>query len=310
MREEIVIGSRGSALALWQANAIDGMLRARFPGLRVRVEIIHTTGDKNLDTALSRIGDKGLFTKELESALLERRIHLAVHSLKDLATSLPPGLTLAAVTRRHRPEDVLVAPEGMTLAKLPAGATVASGSLRRRAQLLHLRPDLNIVDVRGNVPTRLQKYRTNKWDGMILAAAGLERLDLAHEIAEVIPPTTMIPAVGQGALGIETRGDDEDVIAMVRELEHPETRSAAMAERALLRELEGGCQVPIGAFATVQGKKIRLDGVIASLDGKHLVRDRIEGAVLDAERLGAELAARLADAGGREILEEIRRAAD
>lgn len=303
---ELVIGSRGSALALWQANAVDAMLRERFPDLVVKIEIIHTTGDKILDTALSSIGDKGLFTKELESALLDRRIDLAVHSLKDLATAVPEGLSLAAITRRHRPEDALVAPAGTTIASLPRGGRVASGSLRRRAQLLALRPDLEIVDVRGNVPTRLEKYRANGWDGMILAVAGLERLGLGHEIAEVIPATTMIPAVGQGALGIEIRSDDEVTRALVRELDHAETHLATLAERALLRALEGGCQVPIGAYAKIEGDRLTLDGMIAALDGSRLLRDRIDGSAGSAERLGSELAERLAAAGGEEILAGIR----
>jgi hydroxymethylbilane synthase len=306
---EIVIGSRGSALALWQAHAVEGMLQERFPGLAVRIEIIHTTGDKILDTSLSRIGDKGLFTKELELALLDRRIDLAVHSLKDMATAVPEGLALSAITRRHRPEDALVAPAGTTIATLPEGGTVGSGSLRRRAQLLRLRPDLNVVDVRGNVQTRLEKYRTNGWDGMILAVAGLERLGLGDAIAQVIPPTTMLPAVGQGALGVETRDGDHEIVDLVGALDHAETHAATLAERALLRALQGGCQVPIGAYAVTDGERLEMDGMIASLDGTRLVRDRIEGNAADAERLGTELAARLAASGGEEILAEIRESA-
>jgi len=303
---EIIIGTRGSALALWQAHAVESILRSNYPDLTVRLEIINTTGDKILDTALSAIGDKGLFTKELESALLDHRADIAVHSLKDMQTRLPDGLTLASVTERERAEDVLVAREGLTLETLPEGATVATGSLRRRAQLLGLRPDLRIVDVRGNVQTRLKKYHDNGWDGMILAYAGLHRLELSEEIAQVIPTSVMIPAVGQAALGIEAREEDEETLELLRGIEHAETRACIEAERALLRRLEGGCQVPIGAHATLKGDRLTLHAVIASIDGARVIRDSAEGSVDDADRIGTELGNRLHDVGGEEILEEIR----
>jgi len=303
---EIVIATRGSALALWQAHAVEEMLRARFPETMVRLEEISTTGDRILDSPLAHIGDKGLFTKELELALLERRAHIAVHSLKDMQTRLPEGLVLAAVTRRHRPEDALVAAPGTTLENLPPGATVATGSLRRAAQLLAYRPDLQVVDVRGNVGTRLEKYRINGWQGMILAVAGLERLGYGGEIARVIPTSVITPAAGQGALGIEARGDDVELLAMLREIEHPETRRCIEAERGLLRRLEGGCQVPIGAHAVLDGDTLRLDAVIAALDGRSLVRGSAAGPAEDAERVGVELGERLMARGGLEILEAIR----
>lgn len=303
---EIIIGTRGSALALWQARAVESTLQSKYPDLRVRLEIINTTGDRILDTALSAIGDKGLFTKELESALFDRRADIAVHSLKDVQTQLPDGLTLAAVTERERVEDVLVARDGITLETLPEGAVVATGSLRRRAQLLGLRPDLTIVDVRGNVQTRLKKYHDNGWDGMILAYAGLHRLDLSGEIAQIIPPSVMIPAVGQGALGIEARADDTETLQLLSGIEHSETRVGVEAERALLRRLEGGCQVPIGANATLHDGLLTLHAVIASIDGNRVIRDSASGPFADAERIGIELGERLYNAGGNEILEQIR----
>ncbi|MCE7933069.1 MAG: hydroxymethylbilane synthase [Chlorobi bacterium CHB2] len=302
----LIIGTRGSALALWQAHAVQGMLQSRYPELDVRIEIIHTTGDAILDKPLSNIGDKGLFTKELEVALLDGRIHLAVHSLKDLPTKLPDGLMLAAVTERERPEDALVAPAGTTIETLPHGGTVATGSLRRRSQLLRLRPDLNVVDVRGNVQTRLEKYRTNGWDGMILAYTGLHRLGLAEQIAQIIPTQQMIPAVGQAALGLETRADDATTLALLREIEHPPTRTCTDAERALLRTLEGGCQTPIAGHATLAGNQLTLHAMIASLDGRTIITRHTSAPVANAEELGTQLAKELLELGGKEILEGVR----
>ncbi|MDB5034459.1 MAG: Porphobilinogen deaminase [Chlorobi bacterium] len=303
---ELVIATRGSALALWQARAVEGMLLSAYPDLAVRLEVMSTVGDKVLDSPLSLIGDKGLFTKELETALLDGRADIAVHSLKDMQTRLPDGLVLAAVTERHRPEDALVAPAGTTLDTLRHGAVVATGSLRRRAQLLKIRPDLTIVDVRGNVGTRLQKYVDNGWDGMILALAGLERLGFADRIAQIIPASLMIPAVGQGALGIEARAGDDRVLKILAAIEHSGTRLAVEAERGLLRMLEGGCQVPIGGYATIAGDTLELHGVIASVDGRHLVRDSITGPAAGGEALGGELARRLLAIGGEEILRRMR----
>ena len=303
---ELVIGTRGSALALWQARAVESMLRSSRPDLEVRLEIIQTTGDKILDTSLSAIGDKGLFTKELEAAIFDGRAHIAVHSLKDMQTRLPEGLTVAAVTERELAADVLVAPAGTTLETIRHGGTVATGSLRRRAQLLAARPDLTVVDVRGNVQTRLRKYHDEGWDGMILAYAGLHRLDLGNEIAQIIPTSVMIPAVGQGALGIEARADDTGTMEILAALEHRETRYRVEAERAFLRALEGGCQVPIGAHSVLDGATITLDGVIASIDGRRLVRGTESGPVERAEEMGRELAERLGSGEGGEILEEIR----
>lgn len=303
MSDRLIIGTRGSALALWQSNRVADLLRLRHPGLEVSLEIIETKGDKVLDVALSKIGDKGLFTKELENALLEGRIDLAVHSLKDMQTTLPEGLTLGAVTERADPEDALVAPDGTTIDSLPEGGTVGTGSLRRRAQLLALRPDLKIAEVRGNVQTRLRRYRENGWDGMILARAGLERLDLGGEIAWVIPADVMVPAVGQGALGVEIRADDERTASLVAAVEHGPTRIVAEAERAFLRHLEGGCQAPIAAHGTIEGDRLRLTGLVASLDGKEVIRKTVVGS--QKRETGTELAEELLAEGAGKILEEI-----
>lgn len=296
--DRVVIGTRGSDLAMWQSNAVAGMLRDRYPGLEVEITIIETKGDRILDVALDKIGDKGLFTKELELALLGGEIDLAVHSLKDLQTELPEGLMLGAVTERTNPEDALVAEPGMTLEGLPEDGTVGTGSLRRRALLLSIRPDLNIVDLRGNVPTRLKKYHDNDWDGVILARAGLERLGLDHEIAQIIPPDVMVPAVGQGALGVEIRKENFRVAELLRNIEHAPTRYRAEAERAFLRTLEGGCQAPIGAYATVNGDRLHLTGIYATLDGVRVYREEMEGNVEQAAEMGRILAERVLERSG------------
>ena len=303
MLNHLTIGTRGSDLALWQSNTIATMLRESHPHVEVSLEIIETKGDKVLDIALSKIGDKGLFTKELERALLEKQVDLAVHSLKDMQTLLPDGLTLGAITERANPEDALVAVHGMTVDALPEGGTVATGSLRRRAQLLAMRPDVRVVDLRGNVPTRLRRYHENNWDGIILARAGLERLGLADAIAQVLPTDVMIPAVGQGALGIEIREGDTEVASLLTAINHPITRVAAEAERGFLRRLEGGCQAPIAAYATVNEGSLTLTGMIASLDGKNVVHGSAVGT--DSSEVGIRLAEELLRTGGKDILESI-----
>lgn len=305
------IGTRGSRLALWQAEHVGGLLRAAHPGLVVeRVEIV-TAGDRVLDTALSSIGDKGLFTRELEDALRSRRIDMAVHSLKDLPTALPEGLELGAVVEREDPRDVLVSSAGRRLAELPAGARIGTSSLRRRAQLLARRADLVVVDLRGNVPTRLEKVARGDADATVLARAGLVRLRLVDRISEVLDPEVLLPAVGQGALGIEVRRADERVLRLLAPLDHAPTRIATAAERALLARLEGGCQVPVGALGEAAGGRLRLRGLVADIDGSRVVRDAIEGAAGDAaaaEWLGTSLAERLLAAGAGPILEKLRAA--
>ncbi len=306
----IIIGTRGSQLALWQTTHIREELERRFPALRIEVAVIKTTGDKILDSPLSAIGDKGLFTKEIENALLDRRIDLAVHSLKDLPTVLPDGLQIAAITKREDVRDVFISHPGKNhagLDALPQGAVIATGSLRRKCQLLNLRPDLRIVDIRGNLNTRFAKLDESEWDGMLLARAGVVRLGFAARIAETIPVHRILPAVGQGALAIEVRSGDGEILKITQALASEATTIGTKGERAFLRELEGGCQVPIGTFGRVEENRFVLDGLIGSLDGKRIVRGTIDGPTGEAEELGRELARTLSAGGGREILEEIRR---
>lgn len=305
----ITIGSRGSQLALWQADWTKGELARLIPHLEIEIKIIKTTGDKILDSPLSLIGDKGLFTKEIEHALLEKEIDLAVHSLKDLPTVLPAGLTIGAITPREDMRDAFIGNPHKnieSLEQLPQGATIATGSLRRKSQLLNWRRDLNIVDIRGNLNTRFAKLGESTWEGMILARAGVIRLGFEDRITEVIPFTRILPAVGQGALGIEIREDDDAIRAIVRNLASPSTTYSTLGERAFLRYLEGGCQVPIGTHGRIEQNVFKLDALIASVDGMHLVRGKIHGEPEQSEKLGEQLAKSLYETGGKEILEEIR----
>jgi hydroxymethylbilane synthase len=295
----LVIGSRGSQLALWQAKWIAARLAEC--GHETRIEIIKTTGDKITDVPLAKVGTKGLFTKEIEEALLAGRIDLAIHSLKDLPTEVPAGLALAAVPEREDPRDAIV---GARLSDLPAGAIVGTSSLRRAAQLRVTRPDLVIESVRGNLDTRLRKLDEGQYRAIVLAAAGLTRLGWANRIAEILSPDAMCPAVGQGALAVETRADGEarDICAA---LEHAGTRAAVTAERAVLAALGGGCQVPIGAYAALAGDELRLVGVVIAPDGGNAVRKSSEGRVADAEVIGQRVGQALLNNGGREILEQV-----
>ncbi len=295
----LVIASRGSQLALWQARWVAAQLAAR--SLESRIEIIKTTGDKITDVPLAKVGTKGLFTKEIEEALLAGTADLAVHSLKDLPTELPAGLVLAAVPVREDPRDALV---GRRLADLVEGARVGTSSLRRAAQLRRLRPDLVIESVRGNLDTRLRKLDEGKYDTILLAAAGLKRLGWGDRIAEILPPETMCPAVGQGALAIETRETGAGYAACTA-LDDPATRAAVLAERAVLEALGGGCQVPIGAHATIHSGRLRLHAVVASPDGSEVVTTGAEGAVAEAEALGKQAGAELLDRGARAILDAV-----
>ena len=306
------IGTRGSELALWQATEVARLLRLAHPGLIVERQIIRTVGDRVLGTPLSQIGDKGLFTRELEEALVGGTIDLAVHSLKDLPTRLPDGLELGVVLEREDPRDVLVAPPGVTLATLPPRFRVGTSSLRRRAQLLFRQRDLELLDVRGNLPTRIAKLDRGDYDALVLARAGLVRLGLGDRIAEAIAPELIVPAVGQGALGIETRVGDRRVDDLLAPLEHRPTRLATSAERAFLGRLEGGCQVPIGALATMSGATLTLMGVVADIDGATAVRGSETGEVRDVEGacvLGTRLADGLLGRGAAAILERVRLAA-
>lgn len=311
------IGTRGSALALWQARWVRGELQRLHPGLTIGLEIIKTTGDRILDSPLSMIGDKGLFTREIEQALLRGSIDLAVHSLKDLPTQLPGGLALGAVTEREDVRDVFIPHPGATrrlLSELPAGSVLATGSLRRRAQLLAMGRGFAVVDIRGNLNTRMRRLEESDWAGMILARAGVVRLGWEEKIGETIDPYVMLPAVGQGALGIEVRAEDARTRLLISVLEHTPTRRAATAERALLHRLEGGCQVPLGTIARLEdaggGKqRLVLDGVVATLTGDRVVRGRASGAPEDAERIGTSLAEQLLADGADEILRQIRKGA-
>jgi hydroxymethylbilane synthase len=310
LKQKIIIGSRGSELALWQANFVKKELEKRNKNISVEIKIIKTKGDKILDVALSKIGDRSLFTKELEIELLNKKIDLAVHSLKDLQTEIPKGLKLAAVTKRHNVQDVIISrKKGTTIFNLPDNATVATGSLRRRCQLLHLRPDLNVVELRGNVPSRIKKFIESDWDAIILARAGVERLKLNKHISSIIKADVMLPAVGQGALGIETRADNEIANEIVKSIHHENTYKAVLAERALLKTLEGGCQVPIGAFAEVKSNGLHIDALVGSLDGTITYRKKIRGSKTNPENLGKKLANDLLKAGAKTILKEIYKAA-
>lgn len=306
MRNKIIIGSRGSELALWQANHVKKLLEKKHRSVQVDIKIIKTKGDKILDVSLSKIGDKSLFTKELEIQLLERKIDLAVHSLKDLQTKIPDGLKLAAVSKRHNVEDVLIArKKPTTIHNIRENAVVATGSLRRKCQLLHLRPDITIVDLRGNVPSRIDKFLKSEWDAIILARAGVERLNLKKYISSYISKDEILPAVGQGALGIEIHQDNEFVDEIVQSVHHENTYLAVIAERSLLRTLEGGCQVPIGAFAEVRSNGLYLDAMVGSIDGSLTFRKKVRGPKKDAEKIGNTLAKDLLKAGANKILKEI-----
>jgi len=308
MREHFVIGSRGSKLALWQSEWVRARLAELRPEAEIRIEVIKTSGDVMLDVPLAVIGGKGVFTKELEEALLAEEIDLAVHSLKDLPTTLPDNLAITAVTEREDASDALILREGVaagerSLHGLPQGAVVGTSSLRRQAQLKHLRPDVSIKDLRGNVDTRLRKLDEGGYDAIILASAGLRRLGFERRINASITHAEMLPAVGQGALGIETRANDARTAALVSLLEHAPTRAACTAERALLFALGGGCQVPIAAHAVVEGDTLRLDALVAALDGGRVIRDRVEDDSRHAARAGEALAARLREQGAGELLE-------
>lgn len=305
----VVIGTRGSELALWQAQWVERELRERYPAVAISSIIITTTGDKILDAPLSKIGDKGLFTKEIEKALLDRTIDLAVHSLKDVPTKLEPGLMLGSISAREDVRDVFIshpAKKYSSLNDVPHGGVIATGSLRRKCQLLSHRPDLTIADIRGNLKTRKEKLEQSSWDGMLLAKAGVTRLGWSAMISEVFSPTFILPAVGQGALAIEIRDDDAELRTLIAPLTDAETLQATTGERALLRYLEGGCQIPIGTYGRIEGGQFFLDAIVGSLDGKRIVRGSIAGAPENAAQHGIALAEELLSKGAREILDGIR----
>jgi len=306
MERSLIIGSRGSKLALWQAEQIQAQLRANNSTLSVIIEIIKTTGDVKPDP-LSVIGGKGVFTKELEDALLARRIDIAVHSLKDLPTVVPESLTIAAIGERDDPRDALVLPTQPSIAslsELPTGAVVGTSSQRRLAQLKSKRPDVTVRDLRGNVDTRIRKLDEGQYDALILAAAGLRRLGLQNRISFAIPTDEMLPAVGQGAIAVETRSEDEFAISAVRKLDHAGTRVACLAERSLLRSLGGGCQFPIAAHGVFTSEHLRLDALVATPDGSRILRGSVTGVASQPEELGQLLASQLREAGADALLSE------
>jgi hydroxymethylbilane synthase len=307
--DRLIVGTRGSQLALWQSNHIKSRLTERFPGLEVELRVIKTLGDKILDSPLSKIGDKGLFTKEIERALTEKQIDLAVHSLKDVPTQLPPGLIIGAIPEREDARDVFISHPGKShkrFGELPTWAVIATGSLRRKSQLLNHRPDFRIAEIRGNLNTRMRKLEESDWDGMILAKAGVTRLGWDERITDVLPFEIMLPAVGQGALAIEVRDEDDKTQHIIHALHHEETARAVVGERTLLRVLEGGCQIPIGTYGRVEQGVFTLDAIIGSVDGTSVVRGHISGLPSASAHLGEQLARELLAKGGKEILEGIR----
>ena len=291
---------------MWQACWVVERLKAVNPERNYRIKGICTQGDKILDVALAKIGDKGLFTKELEQALFRGEIDLAVHSMKDLPTALPDGLVIGAVCEREFPGDVLISRDHKTLDELPPDTVIGTSSLRRTAQILHYRKDLKTVNLRGNVQTRLNKLDEKKFDATILAFAGVHRMGLDSRITQVIPYEICLPAVGQGAIAVEAALDNEEIIALVKKIDHSASRQAVSAERAFLKELEGGCQVPIGAYAVIEDGYLRLEGAVVSLDGRDMVRSDLIGGLQEAEEIGIALAGKLIKMGAGEILSKMR----
>jgi hydroxymethylbilane synthase len=301
----IKIGSRGSPLALWQANWIKEQLESQHPDIPVEIVIIKTSGDKIQDVPLAKIGGKGLFVKEIEEALLKKDIDFAVHSMKDMPIKFPFALCIASVTKRENPFDALISRNNIKLNDLPKGAKIGTGSLRRASQLLHYRPDLNLIPLRGNVETRIKKLETEGLDAIILATAGLIRLGWGDKISEIISPEILLPAMGQGAVGIEARKHDVDNQILLADMDDENTHLALDAERAVVTQLEGGCNVPIGAFATIEGNEMTLRGLVASLDGKTLYKKELKGDKVNAVALGNEMGNALLDMGGDKIMHEI-----
>lgn len=305
--KQLIIGSRSSKLAMVQAQYVRDKIKKSYPELDIEIKTIKTTGDKITDVALSRIGDKGLFTKEIEEALLRKEVDLAVHSMKDLPTELPQGLKIAAVTKREDPRDVLVSGKGFTLKTLPKSSRVGTSSLRRRAQVLYIRKDLDIMDLRGNLDTRMKKLEQGLFDAVILAYAGIKRLGFKPKLSE-IPIEEVLPQAGQGALGIEIRRDDKETDNIVKVLDDTDTHLSIDAERALLAGLEGGCQVPIGVYAKVDKNQISIKAGVFSLDGEIAVKDEISGEKKEAQTLGSQLAERiLKQKIARQVLDEVKK---
>lgn len=306
MIKKLTIGTRGSDLALWQTNFIAKKIKRYFPQIEIEIKTIKTKGDKILDKALDKINDKGLFTKELELSILSGEIDFAVHSLKDLPTSLPNGLKLAAVSERYSPEDVIIAKKkNLSIKRFSKKAIIATGSLRRKAQLLYIRKDLKIVDLRGNINTRIKKFLESDWEAMILARAGVERLDLDEYISSIIDVKEIVPAVGQGALAIETKIDSSELQPILKKINHEQTEIETRAERAFLKRLGGGCKTPIAAYAKIKNNKLFIDGLASSPDGKQYFRSATAGNINNPEKIGINLAESVLKMGAKKIIKNI-----
>jgi hydroxymethylbilane synthase len=306
MKKSVKIGTRGSRLALWQANWVKSALMQQHPEISVDIEIIKTTGDKILDVPLAKVGGKGLFVKEIEEALRDGRVDLAVHSMKDMPADVPEGLRIGAVPAREIPNDILISRSGNGLCDLPQGARIGTSSLRRAAQVLAIKPNFTIIPLRGNLDTRIKKLDSDRLDAIVLAAAGVKRLNLADKITQYLDVKLMIPAVGQGALCIEIRDNDPEIASLVSCLDHFETNRVVTAERAFLKKLEGGCQVPVAAHGEIQNEKLNITGMVAELDGSAVIKHQVSGPVSESERIGAELAQNLIDRGAGEILARLK----
>jgi hydroxymethylbilane synthase len=306
MKASLRIGTRGSKLALWQANWVKSALKTKFPQQAIELVTIKTQGDKILDVPLAKVGGKGLFVKEIEQSLLDHKVDLAVHSMKDMPSEIPSGLCAGAVPRREIPSDVIICAKDTKFANLKSGSVIGTSSLRRGAQLLAARPDIIIRPLRGNLDTRLRKLETEDMDAIVVAAAGVRRLDLESRVSEYLDEDIMLPAVGQGALCIEIRENDPEVAEMVASLDHPETRIAVNGERAFLSRLEGGCQIPIAGLGKIENKRYLLTGLVADIDGSNLIKDSISGPVESSEQIGIELAERLIEKGADRLLKKLK----
>lgn len=305
MNKTVRIGTRDSELALWQTYWVRDKLKELDPAINIKIIEVKTIGDKILDTPLSKIGDKGLFTKEIDRALLDNEIDFAVHSMKDVPTTIPEGLAIATITKRWHANDILVSRNNLTIDTLPYGATIATGSLRRKAQLLNYRKDFKIIDLRGNLNTRFRKFDEANWDGMVLAQAGVERLGWQERISERISMGILLPAVGQGSFAIICRNQDDDTLDMLKPLHDNSSAAGIRAERALLHRLEGGCQVPIGAYGEIINDRLHLKACVSSIDGQTLIEEKAEGEVSSPEALGIAVAEKLISMGGKDILDRI-----
>lgn len=305
MKDKIIIGTRGSQLALWQANHIKSEIENHFPEIKVELSIIKTTGDRITDRPLAMVGGKGLFVKEIENALLNKEIDLAVHSMKDMPGILPDGLIIGAIPERENPFDVLISKDNKTILNYLPGAKVGTSSLRRASQIKHIRPDVQIESIRGNLDTRIKKLQSGEYDAIVLAAAGLKRLGQESVITEYLDDAAMVPAVGQGALCIETRQDDPDIQPVMDKLDHPDTRICVTGERAFLRQIEGSCHIPVACYGKITDIGVELTAVVASEDGQTLIREQITASVDQIESAGQQLADQVLENGGKEILESL-----